>query len=152
MFSHSYQRLRDTLSGSETTYEHFPRSSGGPRLSRSVLHQSRPSAKKYTIQQVGCANWGSFWLNEGFTTYLERLILRELHGDAERSFSYIIGKKALDDALREFKVGLAFDLTCLTPYSLERLAERYPRLNLGSTQISKAGNQIRIWRRSRSSI
>ncbi|KAG0143065.1 hypothetical protein CROQUDRAFT_661720 [Cronartium quercuum f. sp. fusiforme G11] len=52
---------------------------------------------------VGCANWGSFWLNEGFTTYLERLILRELHGDAERSFSYIIGKKALDDALREFK-------------------------------------------------
>ncbi|EGF98245.1 uncharacterized protein MELLADRAFT_96062 [Melampsora larici-populina 98AG31] len=52
---------------------------------------------------VGCANWGSFWLNEGFTTYLERLILRELHGDPERSFSYIIGKKALNDALREFK-------------------------------------------------
>ncbi|POW00058.1 hypothetical protein PSTT_13351 [Puccinia striiformis] len=52
---------------------------------------------------VGCANWGSFWLNEGWTTYLERLILREIHGDAERSFSYIIGRKALGDALQEFK-------------------------------------------------
>ncbi|MBW0519591.1 hypothetical protein O181_059306 [Austropuccinia psidii MF-1] len=52
---------------------------------------------------VGCANWGSFWLNEGWTTYLERLILRHLHGDAERAFSYIIGRKALGDALREFQ-------------------------------------------------
>lgn len=52
---------------------------------------------------VGCANWGSFWLNEGWTTYLERLILREIHGEAERSFSYIIGRKALGDALLEFK-------------------------------------------------
>ncbi|POV99753.1 hypothetical protein PSHT_13390 [Puccinia striiformis] len=32
---------------------------------------------------VGCANWGSFWLNEGWT--------------------YIIGRKALGDALQEFK-------------------------------------------------
>ncbi|EFP83266.1 uncharacterized protein PGTG_09219 [Puccinia graminis f. sp. tritici CRL 75-36-700-3] len=52
---------------------------------------------------VGCANWGSFWLNEGWTTYLERLILREIHSDAERYFSYIIGRKALGDALQEFK-------------------------------------------------
>ncbi|CAH7686222.1 hypothetical protein BY996DRAFT_4597907 [Phakopsora pachyrhizi] len=52
---------------------------------------------------VGCANWGSFWLNEGWTTYLERLILYKLHGKAERYFSYIIGRKALADDLKSFE-------------------------------------------------
>ncbi|QRV76953.1 leukotriene-A4 hydrolase [Ceratobasidium sp. AG-Ba] len=52
---------------------------------------------------VSCADSGHFWLNEGWTTYTERLLQRALHGPAERDFSYIIGKKALDDALAEYK-------------------------------------------------
>lgn len=52
---------------------------------------------------VSCANWSSFWLNEGFTTYCERLILRELHDERERAFSFIIGRAALQAALEEFK-------------------------------------------------
>ncbi|KAG8745452.1 hypothetical protein FRC10_007995 [Ceratobasidium sp. 414] len=39
----------------------------------------------------------------GWTTYTERLLQRALHGPAERDFSYIIGKKALDDALAEYE-------------------------------------------------
>jgi leukotriene-A4 hydrolase len=39
---------------------------------------------------VGCESWSSFWLNESWTTYLERLILHDLQGDAARHFSYII--------------------------------------------------------------
>lgn len=35
------------------------------------------------------------WLNEGWTTYLERRIGMAVHGDAERDFSAIIGWKAL---------------------------------------------------------
>ena len=52
------------------------------------------------------ASWSSFWLNEGWTVWLERLLLNEIHGKdgpAHRGFSYIIGAKALEDALLQFK-------------------------------------------------
>ncbi|KAM0754058.1 hypothetical protein T439DRAFT_322944 [Meredithblackwellia eburnea MCA 4105] len=48
---------------------------------------------------IGCANWDSFWLNEGWTTYTERLIAHELHGEPTRSFEYIVGDKGLKDEL-----------------------------------------------------
>lgn len=55
---------------------------------------------------TSCANWTHFWLNEGWTVYLERLLLQEVHGPKEgpahRGFSYIIGSKALKDALAQF--------------------------------------------------
>ncbi|GAA5904016.1 hypothetical protein JCM5296_002508 [Sporobolomyces johnsonii] len=51
---------------------------------------------------VSCANWDSFWLNEGWTTYTERLIALRLHGPAARDFEYIIGAKSLRDDLRRF--------------------------------------------------
>ncbi|KAH9836660.1 metalloprotease [Rhodofomes roseus] len=44
-----------------------------------------------------------FWLNEGWTTYMERLILEYLHGPAERGFSYLIGAKSLKDDLELYK-------------------------------------------------
>jgi len=52
---------------------------------------------------VTTADSGHFWLNEGFTTYLERILQGELHGAAERDFSYIIGRKSLSDALAQYK-------------------------------------------------
>lgn len=56
---------------------------------------------------VSCVDWASFWLNEGWTVYLERLLLQKVHGDgaegaAHRGFSYIIGRKALRDSLVQF--------------------------------------------------
>lgn len=55
---------------------------------------------------TSCANWNHFWLNEGWTVYLERLLLQDVHGPKEgpahRGFSYIIGSKALKDALEQF--------------------------------------------------
>ncbi|KAG8986317.1 hypothetical protein FRB90_004074, partial [Tulasnella sp. 427] len=38
---------------------------------------------------VTTADSGHFWLNEGFTTYLERILQGELHGSAEREFSRV---------------------------------------------------------------
>ncbi|ELU39367.1 leukotriene-A4 hydrolase [Rhizoctonia solani AG-1 IA] len=52
---------------------------------------------------VSCADSGHFWLNEGWTTYTERLLKGMLHTPAERDFSYIIGEKALIDALEHYK-------------------------------------------------
>ncbi|KAJ7284708.1 peptidase family M1-domain-containing protein [Mycena rebaudengoi] len=44
-----------------------------------------------------------FWLNEGWTTYMERLLLQILHASpAARGFSYIIGAKSLTDALKQY--------------------------------------------------
>ncbi|KZP30333.1 hypothetical protein FIBSPDRAFT_850643 [Athelia psychrophila] len=43
-----------------------------------------------------------FWLNEGWTTYIERLLQEKLHTPAHRGFSYVIGSKALYDALNDY--------------------------------------------------
>ena len=49
------------------------------------------------------ANASHFWLNEGFTTYMERLLQGKLHSPAQRGFSYVIGYKDLEDALQGYK-------------------------------------------------
>lgn len=51
---------------------------------------------------VSNASWEHFWLNEGWTTYLERRIQAALHGEAHRDFSAIIGWKALTDSIHEY--------------------------------------------------
>ncbi|KAJ7269987.1 hypothetical protein B0H12DRAFT_1200389 [Mycena haematopus] len=43
-----------------------------------------------------------FWLNEGWTVYMERLLLQVLHSPPARGFSYIIGAKALRDDLARY--------------------------------------------------
>ena len=43
-----------------------------------------------------------FWLNEGWTTYMERMLQQILRGPAERGFSYVIGNKALRNDLERF--------------------------------------------------
>ncbi|GAP85835.2 putative leukotriene A-4 hydrolase [Rosellinia necatrix] len=51
---------------------------------------------------VGCASWEHFWLNEGWTTYLERRIAAAIHGAPQFDFSAIIGWKALEDSVALF--------------------------------------------------
>ncbi|KAJ9615028.1 Leucyl aminopeptidase yscIV [Cladophialophora chaetospira] len=52
---------------------------------------------------VSNASWEHFWLNEGWTTYLERRIQAIVHGgDQWRDFSAIIGWKALSDSIDQF--------------------------------------------------
>ena len=51
---------------------------------------------------VSNASWEHFWLNEGWTTYLERRIQAAVHGEPHRDFSAIIGWKALTDSVQRF--------------------------------------------------
>ncbi|RPD70849.1 leukotriene A4 hydrolase N-terminal domain-containing protein, partial [Lentinus tigrinus ALCF2SS1-7] len=44
-----------------------------------------------------------FWLNEGWTTYIERLLLQLLHTPADRGSSFLIGYKSLQDALKQYE-------------------------------------------------
>ncbi|KAK5987196.1 Leucine aminopeptidase 2 [Cladobotryum mycophilum] len=51
---------------------------------------------------VSNASWEHFWLNEGWTTYLERRIGAAIHGAPEFDFSAIIGWKALEDSVDRY--------------------------------------------------
>lgn len=51
---------------------------------------------------VSAASWEHFWLNEGWTTYLERRIQGAIHGEAHRDFSAIIGWKALEESIERY--------------------------------------------------
>ncbi|KAI1341392.1 peptidase family M1-domain-containing protein [Xylariaceae sp. FL0016] len=50
---------------------------------------------------VGCASWEHFWLNEGWTTYLERRIGAAIHGDPQFDFSAIIGWNSLENTVKQ---------------------------------------------------
>lgn len=56
----------------------------------------------YSGNLVSNASWEHFWLNEGWTTYLERRLQAAIHGEAYRDFSAIIGWKALQDSVEQF--------------------------------------------------
>ncbi|KAH6697187.1 leukotriene A-4 hydrolase/aminopeptidase [Plectosphaerella plurivora] len=59
-------------------------------------------AHSWSGNLVSNGSWEHFWLNEGWTIYIERRIGMALHGEAERDFSAIIGWKALSDAVDLF--------------------------------------------------
>lgn len=62
---------------------------------------------------VSNASWEHFWLNEGWTVYLERRIMAALHGEPHRDFSAIIGWKALTDSINSY--GEDHEFTKLIP-------------------------------------
>lgn len=49
---------------------------------------------------VSAGSWEHFWLNEGWTTYLERRIAAFVHGEEHRHLSAIIGWKALEESIK----------------------------------------------------
>ena len=67
----------------------------------------------YSGNLVTNASWEHFWLNEGWTTYLERRLQAAIHGEPQRDFSAIIGWKALVDSVDQF--GQDHDFTKLIP-------------------------------------
>ena len=56
----------------------------------------------YSGNLVSNASWEHFWLNEGWTTYLERRLQAAVHGEPHRDFSAIIGWKSLQDSVKQF--------------------------------------------------
>jgi aminopeptidase N len=60
-------------------------------------------AHSWTGNLVTNASMEHFWLNEGFTVWAERRILRILHGDDAAALGWAMGQKALEDSLEQFK-------------------------------------------------
>ncbi|RKP36275.1 peptidase family M1-domain-containing protein [Dimargaris cristalligena] len=70
-------------------------------------------AHSWTGNLVTTKDWSSFWLNEGWTVFVERKILGRLHGEATRQFSAILGWKELETAVAYF--GPKHPFTALLP-------------------------------------
>jgi len=60
-------------------------------------------AHSWTGNLVTNASMEHFWLNEGFTVWAERKILRTLHGDDAAALGWATGQKALEDSLERFR-------------------------------------------------
>ncbi|KAI8056806.1 peptidase family M1-domain-containing protein [Syncephalis plumigaleata] len=62
---------------------------------------------------VTTKNWEHFWLNEGWTMFVERKIIGRLHSEADRQFSSILGLKDLKTDVDEY--GSSHPFTALCP-------------------------------------
>ncbi len=53
-------------------------------------------AHSWSGNLVTNATWSDFWLNEGFTVYLERRILEKVYGQARAEMEAVLGRRELD--------------------------------------------------------
>lgn len=75
-------------------------------------------AHSWSGNLVTNATWRDFWLNEGFTTYLERRIIEAVYGKNRREMEAMLGKRSLLETLEGMKPGdqiLHIDLTGRDP-------------------------------------
>ena len=75
-------------------------------------------AHSWSGNLVTNATWSDFWLNEGFTVYVERRVLERLYGPDRAAMEAVLGRKQLDAemaSLREPDRVLHIDLTGRDP-------------------------------------
>lgn len=58
-------------------------------------------AHSWSGNLVTNATWRDFWLNEGFTTYLERRIIEAVYGRAREEMEAVLGRQTLTEELAE---------------------------------------------------
>lgn len=90
---------------------------GDRSLADVVAHEI---AHSWTGNLVSCQNWEHFWLNEGFTVFLERKILARVHGESYRQFDSHIGLADLRESVQHFggdgpETALVPDLSSMDP-------------------------------------
>ncbi|HSE97663.1 MAG TPA: M1 family metallopeptidase, partial [Blastocatellia bacterium] len=60
-------------------------------------------AHSWSGNLVTNATWRDFWLNEGFTTYLERRIIEEIYGREREEMEAVLGLQTLQDEINAFE-------------------------------------------------
>jgi aminopeptidase N len=60
-------------------------------------------AHSWSGNLVTNATWRDFWLNEGFTTYLERRIVEDLYGKGQATIEAVLGLDELKETLKSLK-------------------------------------------------
>lgn len=77
-------------------------------------------AHSWSGNLVTNCSWEHFWLNEGWTVYLERRIVGAIHGEAHRHFSAIIGWNDLQSAINTFSPSVREQYSRLVVHLKER--------------------------------
>ncbi len=88
---------------------------GDKSLVATVAHEL---AHSWSGNLVTNATWSDFWLNEGFTTYLERRISERIYGRDQAEMLWVLGLKDLLDELPQVAdadEGLVVDLDGRSP-------------------------------------
>jgi leukotriene-A4 hydrolase len=80
---------------------------GDRSLACVVAHEISHS---WTGNLVTNRNFEHFWLNEGFTVFVERKILAKLYGEKFRHFAAICGLKDLKETVSTVKCVMSFAL------------------------------------------
>jgi leukotriene A-4 hydrolase/aminopeptidase len=57
-------------------------------------------AHSWSGNLVTNATWRDFWLNEGFTTYLERRIIEEVYGAPRREMEATLGRRSVEEEMK----------------------------------------------------
>lgn len=65
---------------------------GDKSLLSLIVHEM---AHSWSSNLVSNANWGNFWINEGFTVYMERRILEQLYGRERAEVEAVLGMRDL---------------------------------------------------------
>jgi leukotriene-A4 hydrolase len=60
-------------------------------------------AHSWSGNLVTNATWSDFWLNEGFTTYIERRIVENVFGRERADMEWVLARRELRDELKRFK-------------------------------------------------
>jgi len=81
---------------------------------RSLIHVvAHEISHSWMGNLVTTSNWENFWLNEGWTVFIERKILGRLYGEQHSEFQAIIGWKNLVHSIKKF--GSDHQYTVLVP-------------------------------------
>lgn len=60
-------------------------------------------AHSWSGNLVTNATWRDFWLNEGFTTYIERRIIEAVYGSQRREMEAMLGRRSLEAEMAEMQ-------------------------------------------------
>jgi hypothetical protein len=58
-------------------------------------------AHSWSGNLVTNATWRDFWLNEGFTTYVERRVIEDIFGPGRADMERVLGRRELDEAITQ---------------------------------------------------
>jgi len=58
-------------------------------------------AHSWSGNLVTNATWADFWLNEGFTTYIEKRIMEQVYGRERAEMEWTLARQELDDELKD---------------------------------------------------
>src|SRR5262249_3053227 len=61
-------------------------------------------AHSWSGNLVSNATWSDFWLNEGFTVYLERRIVEKVYGKKRADMEAVLGRRSLEREMADLKL------------------------------------------------